>query len=303
MRRLIPILTLITIFLTAPVFAGDRVVARVGDEPVTQRELANALKQYPDLSRQAALDLLIERRLVLVWAAEKNIGVSDQELEQVVDSIRSRNNFTPDQFKEALMADGDTLESFRANLREQLIINKALGVALSSQTKVSEDELRQLYSETYPRKTIFGVSHILIAVDKNANIEEENSARERAKEVLAKIADGVPFADLVHQYSDDSSTVEEDGYLGKFREGELIPELEQLAEKLEPGQVGGPVRTPSGYHILLLVSREVEEPPPFVEVKSQLERQLTVTKEESARAKWLKELKKTTYIEVFPDDG
>jgi len=290
-------------FLSPAVFAGDRVVARVNNEAITHRELATVLEQNPDLSRQKNLDILIERRLVLVWATGNNISVRDEEVEEVVTSIRERNNLSVDDFEKALSSRGETLDTFRANLREQLTINKALGMALSSRTQISEAELQELYLKTYPQKTVFEVSHILLTVEKEAPAEKDALIKKNAERILAEILDGASFDTMASKYSQDGSTADKGGRLGTFSEGELLPELEKLAGTLDPGEVGGPVRTSAGYHILLLASKEFSEPVPFIEVRSSLERSLMAQKEESVRTRWLNELRKATYIEVFPDGG
>jgi peptidyl-prolyl cis-trans isomerase SurA len=303
MRTIVTICLLAITFTPSPVSAGDRVVARVGSEAITNLELASALAQNPDIVRSKALDLLIERRLILNWAAGKNISIVDEEVEQVETSIRERNNLTPDQFQKALISKGESVESFRENIREQLTVNKALGMALSAEAKVSESELQELYLKTYPRETVFEVSHILLSVDKEASDEEGALVKENAEQILAEISGGASFESMASKYSQDGSSADKSGRLGTFREGELLPELEKLAAGLEPGGVGGPVRTSAGYHILLLASRGQSDPPPFAEVKSILERNLMVDREKSIRTRWLKELKETTYIEIFPDDG
>jgi peptidyl-prolyl cis-trans isomerase SurA len=303
MRALLTIFLLSTTIMVSAAFAGDRVVARVANEAITHRELATALEQNPELTRQKALDLLIERRLVLVWAAGKNIVVGNEEMEEVEASVRERNNLTPDQFKEALTSRGETLESFMANIREQLTINKALGMILSAQNRVTDGELQELYLKTYPRKTLFEVSHILLSVEKGALADQDAAVSRKAEQVLDEISGGAPFDSMAFKYSQDESSADKGGRLGTFREGELLPELEELAATLEPGEVGGPVRTSAGYHILILLSKELSEPPPFTEVRSTLERNLMFQKEESARSRWLDDLKKTTYIEIFPDGG
>ena len=303
MKTFLAIWLLSMTFMASAAFAGDRVVARVSNEPITHRELTTTLEQTPGLSRSEALDLLIERRLVLVWAAEENISIEDKELEQVEASIRKRNNLSGDEFEKILLSRGENVELFRANLREQLTINKALGIALSEQTRLTDGELQELYLKTYPRKTVFEVSHILLSVAREAPAEKDASVKSTAEQILFDILGGVSFDNMASRYSQDGSSANKGGRLGTFNEGELLPELEQLAKTLEPGQVGGPVRTSAGYHILLLVSTGVSEPPPFSEVRSALERNLMARREDSVRTRWLDELKKTTYIEIFPDGG
>ncbi|MDF1526560.1 MAG: peptidylprolyl isomerase [bacterium] len=303
MRTVLTIFLLSMNFMASAAFAGDRVVARVGNEAITHRELTAAIEQNPNLPREKILDLLIERQLVLIWAAGKNISVSTEELDQTETSIREKNKIAPDQFEKALASTGDTLESFRENLRVQITINKAMGLALSSQIQASDSELQELYLKTYPRKTTSTVSHILLAVDEGAPVEKDEAVERSAEQILARIANGASFNSMVSEYSQDSSSADKGGRLGTFNEGELLPELENLAATLEPGEVGGPVRTSAGYHILRLESRGTVEPPPFTEVRNTLERSLMADREESVRTRWLNELKKTTYIEVFPDDG
>jgi parvulin-like peptidyl-prolyl isomerase len=142
-----------------------------------------------------------------------------------------------------------------------------------------------------------------LTVEKEAPADKDASVKRNAEQVLAEILDGASFDTMASKYSQDGSSADKGGRLGTFSEGELLPELEKLAGTLEPGEVGGPVRTSAGYHILLLSSREFSEPPPFIEVRSSLERSLMAQKEESVRTRWLNELRKATYIEVFPDGG
>ena len=303
MRTILTIFLLSMSFMLSTAFAGDKVVARVGNDAITHHDLTAAMEQNPNLPREKILELLIERQLVLIWAAGQNISVANDELEQMETSIRERNNLTPDQFEKALASTGETPESFREGLRIQITINKALGLALASQIQVSDSELQELYLKTYPRKTVLEVSHILLAVDKGASVEKDESVRRNAEQVIAQIAGGSSFDSMVSEYSQDGSSADKGGRLGTFSEGELLPELEIIAVTLEAGEVGGPVRTSAGYHILLLESRGTSEPPPFSEVRGTLERSLMAEREESVRTRWLNELKETTYIEVFPDDG
>jgi parvulin-like peptidyl-prolyl isomerase len=303
MRAVITLCLLSAIFLAAPVSAGDRAVARVGNEAITSHELENAVIQNPGISREKALDLLIDRRLVLVWAAGKNISVPDEEIDQALASIRERNNLDEEQFEKALESRGETMKMFRADLREQLIINKALRMALASRVHISDDELQEIYHETYPPQITYTVSHILFTVEEGASTEEEEQVRLKAVSILDDIRAGSSFSEMAAKYSQDPGTAGEGGHIGTFSQGELLPELEKLAAGLEPGEVGGPVRTSAGYHLLLLESRNFRDPPPLEEVRNSLEKSLMARKEQSARSEWLKELEETTYIEVFPDEG
>ena len=72
---------------------------------------------------------------------------------------------------------------------------------------------------------------------------------EVAREVLRRLKNGEDFEALAKAFSTDPSK-EFGGDIGTFKKGELMPALEEALRKLGIGEVGGPVRTEMGYHIL-----------------------------------------------------
>ncbi len=286
----------------APVMAGDKVVARVGNEPITRMEVETAIAQNPGVTRDEVLESLIKRNLVLSWANSNAMTVSEEEVDSVARSLQESNNLTADQFEQALRARGETMETFRADLREQILINRALGAALRNKVSVSEEEIDQLYQETYSPREIYELRHILFKVDKDASEEDTLTVKRQADKVLEEIQAGAPFDAMVRQHSQDPSSVEKGGRLGTFRSGELIPELENAVLALAAGETGGPVRTSAGYHIVLLQTRGTEEPPPLTTVRDQLQSRLMAEKETGARNDWLREIREETYVEIFSDE-
>jgi peptidyl-prolyl cis-trans isomerase SurA len=295
--------TLCLILLSAsPVLAGDKVVARVGNEPITRMEVETALARNPGVTRSQVLESLIERSLVLSWANSHFMTVSEEEVDNVERSFQESNNLTADQLEQALRARGETMETFREDLREQVLVNRALGTALRNKVTVSEEDIVKLYQETYPSRETYELRHILFKVDKGASEEDALSVKRQADKVLGEIQAGAPFDAMVRQHSQDTSSVEKGGQLGTFRSGELIPELENAVLALAAGETGGPVRTPAGYHIVHLQSRGTEEPPPLITVRDQLQSRLMAEKEIGAREAWLQEIREETYVEIFSDE-
>ena len=298
MKSLCATLSLILLAAT-PAMAGDKVVARVGNEPITRMEVETALAQNPGVTRDKVLESLIERSLVLSWANSKSMTVSEEEVDSVARSLRESNNLTADQFDQALRARGETMETFRDDLRVQLLINRALGAALRNKVSVSEEEIVKLYQETYPPRETYELRHILFKVDKGDSEEDALPVKRQADKVLGEIQAGALFDAMVRQHSQDTSSVEKGGQLGTFHSGELIPELENAVLELAVGETGGPVRTSAGYHIVHLQSRRTEEPPPLITVRDQLQSRLMAEKETGARNDWLREIREKTYVEIF----
>jgi parvulin-like peptidyl-prolyl isomerase len=69
------------------------------------------------------------------------------------------------------------------------------------------------------------------------------------KELIEKIKEGESFEDLAKQFSKCPSG-QKGGDLGAFGKGQMVPQFENAAFKLEVGEVSGPVKTQFGYHII-----------------------------------------------------
>jgi hypothetical protein len=82
------------------------------------------------------------------------------------------------------------------------------------------------------------VSHILLATEEEAN------------QVLRDLKAGARFEDLAAGRSKDASSAARGGDMGEFQRGDLMPAFENAAFNLKPGQIGGPIRTALGYHII-----------------------------------------------------
>ncbi|MDF1536293.1 MAG: peptidylprolyl isomerase [bacterium] len=286
-------------FSAVPSPAADTVVARVGSEPITRMEVITAQARNPDMARDQVLESLIEQRLILSWAGQNDLTVSEEEVDRVERSLRENNNLTAEQFEQALRARGETVQTFRDGLREQILTNRALGTALRDRLNVSEGEIDQLYRQSFPAVETVTLRHILLKVDKEATDTEAEAVKNGAVEIYRQLQGGASFDAMVRRHSGDASSLDTGGRLGTFHKGELIPELETAVTNLAAGEVSEPVRTAAGFHIVLVESRDTEDPPPMNTVRDQLLNRLRAEKETRARNDWLREIREKAYIEVF----
>lgn len=111
------------------------------------------------------------------------------------------------------------------------------------------------------------VAHIMVAINKNRSSDE---AEKRIKEINQQLLQGVSFASLAKQYSDDPSTAIEGGKIRRFGQGALnSEEFEKVAFGLkEPEEISKPVLTQYGWHIIQLI--EKHPPKTFEEEKTGL---------------------------------
>jgi peptidyl-prolyl cis-trans isomerase D len=131
---------------------------------------------------------------------------------------------------------------------------------------------RQSQFEQPPRTK---VSHILVKVPSVGGSAAEDQARARADAALARIRGGADFAQVAKDVSEDPATASRGGDLGLIGAGELVPDVDKLIQTLKPGEVGGPIRSPFGYHVVKVFERLPGSRKELKEVASTLRATLT----------------------------
>ena len=141
-----------------------------------------------------------------------------------------------------------------APLVEQEMITSLRVRSYPVDTLVTEEEMLRAYRETDPPVRL-SASHILRAFPLNAADEDRELVRQSAEELVARIRGGENFTRLARAFSDDPGTAQYGGSLGEFGQGEMLPEIEAALADLDPGQLGGPVETRLGWHVVRLDRR------------------------------------------------
>ena len=72
----------------------------------------------------------------------------------------------------------------------------------------------------------------------------------QALAILDRIKNGEKFGKLAKDLSIDSGSAKRDGNLGYFTKGKMVKQFEEVAFKLQIGQVSEPVKSEFGYHVI-----------------------------------------------------
>ena len=147
--------------------------------------------------------------------------------------------------------------------------------------QVTDAEIQQYYNQhlkDYQIDDQVKVRHILIKVDGN-DPKADAAAKAKAQDVLDQLHHGGNFADLAKKYSDDPGSKEQGGELGFLKHGATVPEFDQAAFSLQPGQTSGLIRSKYGYHIIQVEEKQTAHTRPLSEVKADIQATLTRQKE------------------------
>jgi parvulin-like peptidyl-prolyl isomerase len=113
---------------------------------------------------------------------------------------------------------------------------------------------------------------------------------EGAQQALERLKAGEDFAEVAKEVSADTSNNEQGGDLGWFIRGQMVPEFEEAAFALQPGETSGIVESTYGYHIINLVERDADRP---------LDEATLTEKKASALTDWLTEQRESDRVESF----
>ncbi|QPJ60495.1 MAG: hypothetical protein G3M70_00755 [Candidatus Nitronauta litoralis] len=113
---------------------------------------------------------------------------------------------------------------------------------------------------------------------KKKNKEAEEEAKKKAENLLKKIKEGADFAEMAKEHSDDKASGTNGGDLGQFSKGTMVPEFEAALDNMKAGEVGGPVKTTFGYHLIKLEEVNEARVKPLDEVKDQVIKDLKLRK-------------------------
>ena len=221
----------------APAFAQDKVIAKVNGKTITEADVKLAEAEIG--SDLGSLPPATRRRVLVEFLIENQL------------------------FADA--AEGEKLASGAAyNERMQYWRRRALRDAYFDTTvkdTISDADARKFYdSQVGGAKAEEEVRARHILVD----------SKEKAREIYEKLAHGSDFAKLAKDFSKDPGSKDQGGELGFVGRGQMVPQFEEVAFKLQKGEVGEPFQTQLGWHVIRVDDRRQSAAPPFEAVKDRV---------------------------------
>lgn len=158
---------------------------------------------------------------------------------------------------------------------------------------VAEQEARDFYDqhpEMFAQAATMSASHILAKfVSDNPDEAEKSEAKNKLLLIKKQIDGGADFGTLAKTNSDCPSK-EQNGSLGEFQEGQMVPEFEEALRKLKVGEVSDPVETQFGFHLIKAGENKPASTMAFDQVQKQIAEQLQEGKASEAFRKTIDDL-------------
>lgn len=213
------------------------VVATVNGTEITLGHLAALRAQLPAQYQQLPADVLFR-------------GLLDQVIQQTALSQEAEKLVT--------RRDELTLENDRRAYLAGLVLQDAVKGAITDETVQAAYDAK--YKNAEPGLE-YNAAHILVKTE------------EEAKKLKDDLDKGADFAELARQHSTDGAAAG-GGSLGWFGPGMMVKPFEDAVAALKAGEIGGPLQTQFGWHLIKLNETRAAEAPKFEEVREELAAEL-----------------------------
>ncbi len=252
----------------------DRVVAVVNDEVITRFELNNQKRAIlSQLQRQGVkppaeseldsqvLERFINERVQLQHAKENGIRADDETVTAALQNIAQQNKMSMQQFSEALKKDGLSVEQFRDELKNEIILNRVRDREVDSRVIVTDGEIDAYLATSKLQGALqaeYQLAHILVLVPEQATPDQVETRKKRAEEALKQVKAGTAFSQVAALFSDTNDAAQ-GGALG-WRKADRLPTIyAEAAGKLPVGGTSEVLRSANGFHILRVLDKKTGE--------------------------------------------
>jgi len=285
----------------------DFVIAKVNNKIITNSQVRSRLRYVQITANfkinnsaeqkillEQIIDKMIDEELFLQEAEKLKIEISENEINQALETIALKRKQNIVQFKLFLSKNSVNLKQFSRFVEAQIAWEKIVESVFVNKIKVSDIEIEELLEQGGLRadKRKFLISEMVVLKNsKNSNSEEF------VNKIYQELLGGANFKEMVRQFS-VSLTAQNDGEIGWVGQGDVDSKIYQAINTLAKNSYSKPILLNDGYHIFKLLDAKVE--------KNIDEKQGSVAKNIITRNKlnnmakgYLMDIRKKAFVEIL----
>ena len=245
----------------------------------------------------------IDELLLFQRGRELGYRLSDDQFKAVVANIRKENKLEDEaKFQQALAQEGMSMDDLRRQLERQMVIEQVQRQEVGSKLTITEEEARQYYArhpEDFTDPAAVTLREIFVEVpstEGNVNVARDEEGQKKIADARTRVLKGDDFAKVAAEMSDSPSKAN-GGIIGPFAHSEMSPQLQQMVDKMKPGEITQAIRTPRGYQIFKLESVKVQALQPFESVRDLISEKVAGARTQIEMRKFLSRLRTQAIIE------
>ncbi len=198
---------------------------------------------------------MIDERLQMQEAAKYGITVPEADIDAEIARMAEQNRQTAASLPNFFASKGVNISTLRAQIQGAMAWALVVQRRLRPQVDIGDDEVdaeiaRISSSAGQPQ---YLAAEIFLPVDAPS---QEDGVKQTAQRLIEQMARGARFSAVARQFSQSPSSAS-GGDLGWITQGQLEPQLDEALKRMAKGTLSPPLRTASGYHILMLRDQRV----------------------------------------------
>ena len=258
-------------------------------------ELNEKIKQI----RTEAIGELVDRQLILQYFKEKGFQLPPYLIEdRIATVIREEHKGDRAAFARKLASFGYTIERFRKEEMDKIIVQSMRQQVVKSSSAVPLDSLKTFYKEHLKEFTTEEQIHLRMIILRSTDKGSPEQRKRFLEEIRTRVSGGAKFVDMAKLYSEDN-TAESGGDWGWVSPGTLNDTLAKIATELKPGQTSKPVTLGSSAYLLFCEAKKPKSVLGFDESRDTIEKVMVSQERQKAQEEWIGKLRKKAYIKIF----
>lgn len=294
---------------------SNGVIARVNEAIITKKDLNNRVAPDIDfLQRQYSSDVsvfnqklqalgerhlkeLVEEQLILHEFTTAGFVLPESYIEDLVSKdIKTYGDRLI--LTKTLQAQGLTFERYRERVRKNAVIREMRRQNVPQDPLISPHKIELHYLGNRDKFKVEDQVKMRMIVIPNRFDAQGVSSKTMAGEIVAKLKEGVPFAELARIYS-QSSQSSEGGDWGWVERSVLRSDLAEQAFALKPGELSDVISASDGSYIMLVEGFRAAHIKSLTEVREEIETTLKDEERDRLHEKWIKKLEEKSLIRYY----
>ncbi|MDX8383777.1 MAG: SurA N-terminal domain-containing protein, partial [Ghiorsea sp.] len=168
-------------------------------------QAANAALPSGDELYERALDSRVMRALQQQEAQLLDIKISAAEINAAIADVEKRNKLQVGQLVEVLQAQGVDMGTYRDNLKDRLLNNRLMSLAVRAKLSVTEESMREYYRKHLQNPQAVRevrISQLFVSLPAEAGAKAVEKSRKKAAVYYKKLMQGSGFSRMVSLKSD-----------------------------------------------------------------------------------------------------
>ncbi|RJR29119.1 MAG: hypothetical protein C4576_35645 [Desulfobacteraceae bacterium] len=293
----------------------NRIVAVVNNEVITLHELNTRIREITGMTpvelreknerafldaRQQIIEMMIDEKITEAKIKELRIRVTQRQLDEAVERMKSENRWTQEDLLAALTKEGIPYEKFLEKMRKDLERMYLINSEVKSKIIITDERIKKYYEEN--KSQYAGDAKVRLAgiflLRKGAKQGENEELLRKGEEILNLLKNGEDFGKLAKMHSEGPGAAE-GGELGSFKISQLEPDLQKIINGIPVGGTSGIIERRNGIQIIKLMEKEGGAEKGLDEVKDAIYSAIYREEVNSRYMAWIKELRERSYTQII----